>query len=188
MWIGWQVHKMAYQGAALDRGQSLIPIVALLMLAGLFLLDDWHAVYLWVGRRPTAADTDDPESVVAGTANTRFTTAKICAMRTALDYCSGILLSVLLPLKVRPYGTIQIRLLHTFNGPLSGTTWVSRYRKSKTNLDFTESRDSEWQWHQPGHMQVCISLQTDNHTSTPPLSFLQAGCPSCHPTDVDRCN
>ena len=29
---------------------------------------------------------------------------------------------------------------------------------------------------------VCTSLQTDNHASTPPLSFLQAGCPSCHPT------
>jgi len=32
-------------------------------------------------------------------------------------------------------------------------------------------------------MQVCILLQTDNHASTPPLSFLQAGCPSCRPTD-----
>ena len=32
-------------------------------------------------------------------------------------------------------------------------------------------------------MQVCTSLQTDNHTSTPPLSFLQAGCPSCRPTN-----
>jgi len=31
-------------------------------------------------------------------------------------------------------------------------------------------------------MQVCTSLQTDNHASTPPLSFLQAGCPSCRPT------
>ena len=37
----------------------------------------------------------------------------------------------------------------------------------KTNLDFTEARDSEWQWHQLGHMQVCSSLQTDNHASTP---------------------
>jgi len=37
---------------------------------------------------------------------------------------------------------------------------VSRYQKGKTNLDFTEARDSEWQWHQPGHMQVCTSLQT----------------------------
>ena len=33
-------------------------------------------------------------------------------------------------------------------------------------------------------MQVCTSLQTDNHTSTPPLlCFLQAGCPSCRPTN-----
>jgi len=60
---------------------------------------------------------------------------------------------------------------------------VSRYQKGKTNLDVTEARDSEWQWHQLGHMQVCTSLQTDNHTSTPPHSFLQAGCPSCRPTN-----
>jgi len=32
-------------------------------------------------------------------------------------------------------------------------------------------------------MQVCTSLQTDNHTNTPPVSFLQAGCPSCRPTN-----
>jgi len=70
-----------------------------------------------------------------------------------------------------------------FNGLLSGTARVSRYQKGKTDLDFTEARDSEWQWHQLGHMQVCISLQTDNHASTPPLSFLQAGCPSCRPTN-----
>jgi len=55
--------------------------------------------------------------------------------------------------------------------------------RAGTNLDFTEARDSEWQWHQLGHMQVCISLQADNHTSTPPLSFLQGGCPSCRPTN-----
>ena len=60
---------------------------------------------------------------------------------------------------------------------------MSRYQKSKTNLDFTEARDSEWQWHQLGHMQVCTLLQTDNHASTLPLSFLQAGCPSRHPTN-----
>ena len=48
---------------------------------------------------------------------------------------------------------------------------MSQYQKSKTNLDFTESRGSEWQWHQLGRVQVCTSLQTDNHTSTPPLSF-----------------
>jgi len=48
---------------------------------------------------------------------------------------------------------------------------VSRYQKGKTNLDLNEARDSEWQWHQLGHMQVCNSLQTDNHASNPPLSF-----------------
>jgi len=32
-------------------------------------------------------------------------------------------------------------------------------------------------------MQVCKSLQTDNHASTPSLRFLQAGCPSCRPTN-----
>jgi len=37
----------------------------------------------------------------------------------------------------------------------------------KANLDFTEARDSEWQWHQLGHMQVCTSLQTANQASTP---------------------
>ena len=72
---------------------------------------------------------------------------------------------------------------HTFNGPLSGTTRVGQYQKGKTNLDFTEARDSEWQWHQLGRMQVCTSLQTDNQASTPPLCFLQAGCPSCRPTN-----
>ena len=72
---------------------------------------------------------------------------------------------------------------HSFNGPLSRTTQVSVYQKGKTNLDFTEARDSEWQWHQLGYMQVCTSLQTDNHASVPPLSFLQAGCPSCCPTN-----
>jgi len=60
---------------------------------------------------------------------------------------------------------------------------VGWYQNGKTNLDFTEARDSEWQWHQLGHMQVCTSLKTDNHASTTPLSFLQAGCPSCHPTN-----
>jgi len=54
---------------------------------------------------------------------------------------------------------------------------VSRYQKGKTNLDFTEARDSEWQWHQLDHMQVCISFQTDNHASTTPLSFFTGRMP-----------
>ena len=72
---------------------------------------------------------------------------------------------------------------HTLNSPLSGTTLVSRHQKGKTNLDFNEARDSEWQWHQLGHMQVCTSLQTDNHTSTEPLSFYRLDAlPAAQPT------
>jgi len=64
-----------------------------------------------------------------------------------------------------------------------GLSGVSQYQKGKTNLDFTEARESEWQWHQLGYMQVCTSLQTDNYASTSLLSFLQEGCPSCRPTN-----
>jgi len=45
-----------------------------------------------------------------------------------------------------------------FNNHFSGTTRVCQYQKGKTNLDFTEARDSEWQWHQLSHMQVFTSL------------------------------
>jgi len=58
---------------------------------------------------------------------------------------------------------------------------VSQYQKGKTNLGFTEARDSERQWHQLDHMQVCTSLQTDNHASTPPLSFFTGRMPFLPP-------
>ena len=70
---------------------------------------------------------------------------------------------------------------HPFNGPFSGTTQVSRYQKGKTNLDFTEARDSEWQWHQLGNMQVCTLLQTDNHTSNPTTLFFTGRMPFLPP-------
>jgi len=54
---------------------------------------------------------------------------------------------------------------------------VSQYQKGKTNLEFTEVRDSEWQWHQLGHMQVCTLLQTDNHASISLLSFFTGRMP-----------
>jgi len=60
---------------------------------------------------------------------------------------------------------------------------VGWYQKGKTNLDFTTARDSEWQWHQLGHMQVCTSLQTDNHASTSPLSLYRLDAlPAAQPT------
>jgi len=60
---------------------------------------------------------------------------------------------------------------------------VSRYQKGKTNLDFTEARDSEWQWHLLGHMH---SLQTDNHASTPPLSFFTGRMPFLPPNQQSQ--
>ena len=73
---------------------------------------------------------------------------------------------------------------HPFNGPLSGSTRVSRYWKGKINLDFKEAGDSEWQWHQLHHMQVCTL--TTPLTTTPATHhsvFLQARCPSCRPAN-----
>jgi len=58
---------------------------------------------------------------------------------------------------------------------------VSRNQKGKTNLDSTEARDSEWQWNPLGRMQVCTSLQPDNHASTPPLSFFTGRMPFLPP-------
>ena len=72
------------------------------------------------------------------------------------------------------------RLMALFLG-LPGWAWF--YQKGKTNLDFTEARHNEWQWHQLSHMQVCTSLQTDNHTSSPPLSFYRPGAlPDAQPS------
>jgi len=91
------------------------------------------------------------------------------------------------------YPKISSRTTHThthpFNGSCSGTTRVSRYQKGKTNLDFTIARDSEWQWHQLGQMQVCLSLQTDNHAITPQLKFFYRpdALPAAQPTASKHC-
>ena len=60
---------------------------------------------------------------------------------------------------------------------------MGRYQKGNTNLDFTEARDSEWQWHQLG---LCKSALRSRQITTPAPHhsvFLQAGCPSCRPTN-----
>ena len=44
----------------------------------------------------------------------------------------------------RQFGLTTHTHTHPFNGPFSGTTQVGRYQKGKTNLNFTEARDSEW--------------------------------------------
>ena len=68
-----------------------------------------------------------------------------------------------------------------FNCPLSGTTRVSRYQRSKTSLDFTG--DSEWQWHQLGRMQLCTSLQTDSRQHfTSQVFYRPDALPAAQPT------
>ena len=69
---------------------------------------------------------------------------------------------------------------------LSGTTQVSQYRKGKTNLDFTEARDSEWQWHQLDHMQVCSTPHSRQRTTPAPhhsVFYRSDALPAAQPTN-----
>jgi len=72
------------------------------------------------------------------------------------------------------------------NGSLSGTTRVSQYQKRKTNLDFTEERDNEWQWHQQGRMQVCTSptqiTMPAPHQATTQVFYRHDALPATQPT------
>jgi len=69
-----------------------------------------------------------------------------------------------------------------FKGPFPGLSGWASTKKGKTNLDFTEARDSEWQWHQLGRKSaprsILITMPAPHHSV-----FLQAGCPSCCPTN-----
>ena len=129
---------------------------------------------------PAARDDD-----AATSASRRWSTSAISRVRSTSAATSNSRTSAS-PVRAAAISRDRLSNTHThtdthpFNGPLSGTTRVSRYQKGKTNLDFTEARDSEWQWHHLVHMQVCTSLQADNHASTPPLSFYR---PSCRPTN-----
>jgi len=77
----------------------------------------------------------------------------------------------------------SISITHTsLTAPCPGLPGWAGTRKVKTSLDFTGAREvsgSGISW----AICDCTSLQTDNHASTSPLSFLQAGCPSCRPTN-----
>jgi len=50
-----------------------------------------------------------------------------------------------------PETALQVRSMNLV--VILHTRLMSWYQKGRTNLDFTEARDSEWQWHQLGHMQ-----------------------------------
>jgi len=57
----------------------------------------------------------------------------------------------------------------SFDSCTLGANVLRRYQNGKSNLDFTEARDSEWQWHQLDHMQICTLPETDIYASTQPL-------------------
>jgi len=65
---------------------------------------------------------------------------------------------------------------------VSGTTQVSRYEEGKTNLDLLEQEIVSGSGISWAYANLHLA-QTDNHASIPTLSFLQAGCPSCRPTN-----
>ena len=61
---------------------------------------------------------------------------------------------------------------------------VSQYQKGKTNLDFTEASDSEWQWHQLG----CIPYSKQKTTPAPHHSdfYRPDALPAAQPTQSKR--
>jgi len=70
---------------------------------------------------------------------------------------------------------------HPFNGPLSGTIQVSWNQKGKTSLDLLEQEivsGSGISW------AICKSAPRPTQLCQHPIThFLQAGCPSCRPTN-----
>jgi len=77
---------------------------------------------------------------------------------------------------------IKLLILHThthpFNGPLSRTTRVGRYQKGKTNLDFTEARDSEWRQHQSAPCSRQITTPAPHHS----VFYRPDALPAAQPT------
>jgi len=63
-------------------------------------------------------------------------------------------------------------------------TWVSWHQKGKPFWILLEQERMGWQWYQLDHVQIiCTSLQSDNHSSTPPFSFYRPDTlPATQPT------
>jgi len=85
------------------------------------------------------------------------------------------------PVVVAIMNITTLLLLHLFNGLFSRTTWVSWHQKGKP---FSILPDHEITMESAGPYANHLHLAPDRepcqyHTT----QFLQAGCPSCHPTD-----
>jgi len=55
----------------------------------------------------------------------------------------------------------------------------------QNQLGFTGARDSEWQWHELGHMQICTSPQAENLASISPLIFFTGHMPFLLPNQQE---
>ena len=80
-------------------------------------------------------------------------------------HCHSLSLASVKSRLVLPFWYWPTRVISE-KGLLNGCvcTWVGRYQKGKTNLDFTGARDSEWQWHQLG---ICKSAPRSRWITTP---------------------
>jgi len=65
----------------------------------------------------------------------------------------------------------------------SGVLRSAGTRKVKPNLDLLKQQTVGGSGISWATCIGCTSSQDSNYASTPPLSFLQAGCPSCRPTN-----
>ena len=74
------------------------------------------------------------------------------------------------------------REIDPFNCPLSMTTRVSRYQKGKPIWILLKQETVSGSGISGPYASLHLAPDR-HHTSTPPLSFLQAGCPSCRPTN-----
>jgi len=80
-------------------------------------------------------------------------------------------------------GSVTTTILQPFNGLFSRTTWVSRYQKGKPIWILLEQETvsgSGISW------VICKSAPRSRQITTPVSHrsiFLQAGCPSCRPTN-----
>jgi len=79
---------------------------------------------------------------------------------------------------------LMVENAHTIHYMASGLCpGLPGWASTRTNLDFTETRCSEWQWHQLCHMQICTSPRQITMPASHHSVFLQSWCHSCYPTN-----
>jgi len=148
------LHSMQSRDYETFQRQSVCPVDRQRLVAGLLL----SAVWAWEWRVPAAssngATAQFQQQMRAVSRWQRREHSLVCSLHTHTR------LTALCPGLPGWAGTRKVKLI-----------WILLKQETVS--------DSGISW---AVCKFCTSLQTDNHTNTPPLSFLQAGCPSCRPT------